>query len=72
MIQRIYKIKGTEKSFWMNDDGGMSFSIEGNVTHLGHEETKQVLSALTMEVERFAEEERQRKKWYNRIKNPFK
>ncbi len=55
----------------MNDDGGMSFSIEGDVTELGHGETKEILSAMKAELDFWEAEEEKKLTFTQKLKKTF-
>ena len=67
MIQHIFRIKGQEQYFWMNDNGDVVFRKGDDETEISANDAKTVFNKLLTQIEVFEAEQRDKNSFRNRI-----
>ena len=67
MIQHIFRIKGTDHYFYMNDEGNVVFRNEDQETVIQSGDAKTVFNRLLVQMEMFEAEQREKNSLKNRI-----
>jgi hypothetical protein len=67
MIQHIFRIKGQELFFYMNDNGDVVFRKKDDETEISANDAKTVFNKLLTQIEVFEAEQRDKNSFRNRI-----
>ena len=67
MIQHIFRIKGQELYFWMNDNGDVVFRKGDDETEISANDAKTVFNKLLTQIEVFEAEQGDKNSFRNRI-----
>ena len=67
MIQHIFRIKGTDHYFYMNDEGHVIFRNEDQEFLIQSGDAKTVFNRLLVQMEMFEAEQREKNSLKNRI-----